>query len=359
MKQDIKVKLIPARSIDVGYQNVKFSKGRRREGDSVEIECGLFPAFAPTVSANQLLSAQGTQQADALLVGVNGNNYMVGNRAKSYTRNVQARHVDAKYCLSDAYYAMFLGALNYIAEDAGAGQEVIIDTVGVGLPLNTYSANHAALADKLTGEHLIGPVEGPVLRRVTVRHVEVMVQPHGALLNYGSRPKNSLDGATLVVDVGGGTLDWLLLDEDKEIGWTRSGAFPQAMLHISQTIAEQIEEGLSRDIAAMSAIDKAIRQRDPAFKIGPHVHEMEQFRTLVDSALDQSVKAMLEKTGALTTVECILFTGGGAVVYREYMERQYKQWKEAMEIDNEPVFANVRGFQVAAEQVAADRGVVR
>lgn len=357
MKQEIKVKVIPARSVDVGYQNVKFSKGRKREGDSVEIECGLFAAFAPTVAATQLLSAQGTQQADALLVGVNGNNYMVGNRAKSYTRNVQARHVDPKYCMSDPYYAMFLGALHYIAEDAGAGQEAIIDTLGVGLPLNTYSANFEALAEKLTGEHLIGPLGGPVVRRVTVRHVEVMVQPHGALLNYGARPKNSLDGVTLVVDVGGGTLDWVLLDEDREIAWTRSGSFPQAMLHISQMIAEQIEEGLSRDIAAMTAIDKAVRHRDTSFKIGPNVHEMQQFRTLVDSALDQSVKAMLEKTQSLTTVSRILFTGGGAAVYREYMERQYKQWKRAMEIDDEPVFANVRGFQVAAEQVAADRGV--
>jgi plasmid segregation protein ParM len=131
------------------------------------------------------------------------------------------------------------------------------------------------------------------------------------------------------------------------------------MLHISQMIAEQIEEGLSRDIAAMSAIDKAVRHRESTFKIGPHVHDMAQFRTVIDSAIDQSVKAMLEKTGALTTVGRILFTGGGALVYREYMQRQYKQWKDAMETDHEPVFANVRGFQVAAEQVAADRGVMQ
>lgn len=356
MKQDIKVKVIAARSIDVGYQNVKFSKGRKREGDSVEIECGLFPAFAPTVAATQLLSAQGAQQADALLVGVDGNNYMVGNRAKSYTRNVQARHVDAKYCLSAAYYAMFLGALDAIAEDAGAGQEVIIDTIGVGLPLNTYAAHHAALAEKLTGEHLIGPLGGPVVRRVTVRHVEVMVQPHGALLNFGSRPKNSLDGATLVVDVGGGTLDWLLMDEDREISWTRSGAFPQAMLHLSHNVAEEIEEGLSRDISAMTVIDKAVRQRDATFKIGPHVFEMQKFRKVVDSAIEQSVNAMLEKTGPLTTVGRILFTGGGAAVFRDYMERKHPKWKDAMENDHEPVFSIVRGFHVAAEHVAHHRG---
>lgn len=356
MKQDIKVKLIPARAIDVGYQNVKFTTGRKRGGGDVEIECGLFAAFAPTVSANQLLHAQGTQQADAFAVNVNGNDYMVGNKAKTFTRGIQARHVDAKYCMSDPYYALFLAALKYIADAAEAGQECVIDTLGVGLPLNTYAEYHKALEEKLTGEHLIGRAGGPVTRRVSVNHVQVMVQPHGALVNFGSRPGNKLDGATLVVDPGGGTLDWVLIDEDHEYAWTRSGAFPQAMLHISQIVAEEIQEGLSHDIAAMASIDKALRLREPTFRIGPHIHEMQKYRTLVDAALDQSVKAMLEKTGPLTSVGRILFTGGGAAVFREYMERHYKQWREAMEIDVDPVYSNVRGFQVVAEQIAEDRG---
>jgi len=355
LKQEMNVKSIAACASDVGYFNVKYTKGRKNDGGDVEIACAMFPAVAPTVTANQLLHASGTPEADTCTVSVSGVNYVVGNGATAFTKGNEPRTVEPEYCTSDRYYALLLGALNYVAQHAGAQHEFVIDTLALGLPLNTYAQFAGGLAEKARGEHRIGKAGGPVLRRVTVNNVHIMVQPHGAMLNFGSR--SAAEGATLVVDPGGGTLDWFLTDAEHNIAWARSGAYPRAMLHVAQAIADQIKEGLRNQIGAMNAIDKALRLRESSFMIGPRRYEMANFKPVVEAVLEQSVKAMLDRTGALDDVRRILLTGGGASIFRTYLEEKYEELKEAIEMDLDPVFSNVRGFQVAAEHIAESRGV--
>lgn len=356
MKQDMKVKSIAACAVDVGYFNVKYTKGRKNDGGDVEIDCGMFTAVAPVVSANQLMHASGTPEANACIVSVKGVDYMVGDGATAFTRGNEPRTVEPNYCMTDKYYALLLGALDRIAEHASAGHEFVVDTVGLGLPLNTYGQYSKALAEKVVGEHRIGRTGGGVQRRITVNHAHVMVQPHGALLNFGSR-SNVVDGATLVVDPGGGTLDWFLMDESRQIAWPRSGAYPMAMLHVAQAIADQIEDGLRNDVVAMNVIDKALRLREPFFMIGPRRYEVEAFRATIEAVLEQAVKAMFDRTGSVRTVRRILLTGGGAALFRRYLDDKYPDLKEAIEMDVDPVYSNVRGFQIAAEHIAESRGV--
>lgn len=351
--QDMKVKSIPACAIDVGYFNVKYTTGRRVDGGNSEIDCATFPALAPSVTANQLVHAEGAANATTCIVSVNSVDYVVGKGARSFMRGAEPRPVDPDYPVSGKYHALLLGAMNLIAESAGAGHELVIESLVLGLPLNTYAQYHKAVVDKAIGEHLIGRTGGAVKRRVTVEHAHVMVQPHGAMLNFGARRK--VQGATLVVDPGGGTLDWFLLDEENEIAWSRSGAYSQAMIHVARAIAEEIKEGLHHQIGAMNAIDQALLSREATFMIGSRQYEIAKFRPLVDSVLEQSVKAMLDKTGPLDTVRRVLFTGGGAALFREYMERNFAEWKDAFEMDADPVFSNVRGFQMAAEALADER----
>lgn len=355
MKQDMKVKSVAACGIDVGYFNVKFTKGRKNDGGDVEIDCDMFTAVAPVVSANQLMHASGTPEANACIVSVKGIDYMVGDGATAFTRGNEPRTVEPNYCMTDKYYALMLGALNRIADHAGAGHEVVVDTVGLGLPLNAYGQYSKALAEKVIGEHRIGRTGGGVKRRVTVKHAHVMVQPHGALLNFGSR--TSVDGATLVVDPGGGTLDWFLMDENRNIAWPRSGAYSMAMLHVAQAIADQIEDGLRNDVAAMNIIDKALRLRELSFMIGPRRYEMRTFQSTVEAVLEQAVKAMFDRTGSVRTVRRILMTGGGAALFRSYLDEKYSDLRDAIEMDVDPVYSNVRGFQIAAEHIAESRGV--
>ena len=355
MKRDMNVKSIAACAVDVGYFHVKYTKGRKHDAGDVKIDCNMFTAVAPVVSANQLMHASGTPEANACVVSVNGVDYMVGDGATAFTRGNEPRTVEPNYCMTDKYYALLLGALNRIAEDAGAGPEFVVDTLGLGLPLNTYGQFSKPLAEKVAGEHQIGSTGSGVRRRVTVNHAHVMVQPHGALLNFGSR--TSVEGATLVVDPGGGTLDWFLMDDNRQIAWPRSGAYPMAMLHVAQAVADQIEDGLRNDVAAMNVIDKALRLRQPTFMIGPRTYQTQDFQSNVEAVLEQAVKTMFDRTGSVRTVRRILMTGGGASLFRSYLDAKYSELRDAIEMDVDPVYSNVRGFQIAAEHIAESRGV--
>lgn len=352
MKQDTKVKSIAACAVDVGYFCVKYTLGRKSDGRTSEIQCATFPALAPAVSANQALHAQISGSGEASLVSVKEVDYMIGKGASAFMKASEPRPVDPDYCTTEKYYALTLGALDRIAEHAGAGQETVIESLVLGLPLNTYLQYHQFVRERAMGEHLIGKTGGPVRRRITVKNVHVMVQPHGAMVNFGARRK--LEGTTLVVDPGGGTLDWFLVNEEHQILWPRCGAFHQAMIHVARAIADDIKDGLQTSIGAMNAIDKALRTRSLSFMIGANEYEMERFQPLVDAVLEQSIKAMMDKAGPLDDVRRVLFTGGGALLFRSYMENNnnYKGWVNAFQMDDEPVFSNVRGFQIAAEELA-------
>lgn len=347
MNQDMKVVTVEARAIDVGYFNVKYTKGRKEIGNSVELKVDMFPSIAPRLAATELVHATGAPKSDTCTVNVNGVNYVVGKGVLSYTSGDEPRPVDPAYCLSDKYHALMLGAMYYMADAENAGHEFVIESLVLGLPLNTYGQYHQELARHATGEHTIGKTGAGVVRRVTVKEAVVMVQPHGAMLNFGVSSK--VEGSTLVVDPGGGTLDWFMVDANKNIVWTRSGAYPKAMLHCALAVADSIKSGLRNQIDVMNTIDEALRTRAEEFRIGPTPYKLADFLSQVDSVLDQSVKTMLARTGPLDGVRRILLTGGGANVFREYLERNRPELTPALEMDRDPVYSNLRGFQIRAE----------
>lgn len=346
MNQDGKPALIGVRAVDVGYFNVKYTRGRKRLGDSSRIEVGLFPALAPQLALGHA-AATGLPAADTCTVSVGGVHYAVGAGAVFHTSPSEPRPIDPDYCTTDKYHALTLGALHHIAIDTPPGQTVVLDLLVLGLPLNNYTRHAAALAERMRGEHLLGAAGPSGGRRVVVRNVHVMVQPHGALCHFGAT-RADLEGWTLVVDAGGGTLDWFLA-QGQQPNWKRSGAYPKAMLHCAYAVADCIDAGWRHQYEVVEAIDRALRGDAAHVRIGARQISLAAYRPAVDAVLQESVKAMLEATGPLDAVRRILLTGGGAGVYRDYLARTMPKLARALELDDDPVFSNVRGFQVCGE----------
>ena len=347
MKQQETV--LGVRAIDVGYCNVKYSKGRQRAGDSQVIDVGLFPALAPQVARAPAGQSTSRGAADTCIVEVGGVQYAVGTGAVFHTSGSEPRPIDPHYCASDKYHALTLGALHCLTQGSGGGGDCRIELLVLGLPLNNYARHAGALAQRMRGEHLLPGHGRSAQRRVVVERVHVMVQPHGALCHFGAA--HSLpDGWTLVVDPGGGTLDWFMA-HGQEPNWKRSGAYPKAMLQCAYAVADRIEPGWRHQFEVVEAIDAALRRGTGSFRIGARAFELSAFRPAVDAVLQESVQAMLESTGPLDAVQRILLTGGGAGVYREYLARAMPQLSAVIEIDPDPVFSNVRGFQVAGELI--------
>lgn len=347
MTQTKNVQAVGVRAIDVGYFNVKYTLGRKMQGDSSLIDVGLFPSLAPQAAAAALIASG--PSANTCTVNVGGMNYVVGPGAKYHTSASEPRPIDPNYSQTDKYYALSLGAMHYMAEDAGAGSEFEIDMLVLGLPLHNYAQHAATLAARMQGEHRLGRSDSEVTRLVRVNKVHVMVQPHGALCHFGAE-KGKLEGWNLVVDPGGGTLDWFMANGEQP-NWKRSGAYPKAMLQCAYAVADCIDPLWRNQFEIVDVIDHAIRENAPTFTVGTREFELAKYRPALEAVLHESVKCMLDSTGPLDAVKRIVFTGGGAGLFREYMKRQMPKLEKAMEMDNkaDSVFSNVRGFQTTGE----------
>lgn len=357
MKRDEGIVRVETRAVDVGYFNVKYTLGRKDKGGSTEIATGLYPALAPRLATNLFMQSPGTARSDGCVVEVDGVNYFVGRGAVFYSSGMEPRPVLDDYSLSDKYLALLRGALNYMAIDAGATQELTIEQLVLGLPLNTYQRHHAELAARAEGAHVIAdPVGGSGARQVVVEKAQVIVQPQGALIHFGVQHRmTGQDGWALVVDPGGGTLDWFL-SRGREPNWQRSGAYPKSMLACANAVADKIDPSWKDQFEIIERIDLAIRTRADSFKVGGQVYKMAEFQQSVDAVLDEAVDYMLSVVGPTANLDHILLTGGGAGVFFEHIVRHHPKLQSVMRIDEDPVFSNVRGFQIAGEIFNARRG---
>ena len=336
-----------ARAVDVGYCNVKYTLGRAHEGNSQPVRTGLFPALAPRLAAARVASDPGSQKIDGCSVDVAGVEYFVGRDAQYNGSNLEPRTIAPEYCTTGKYLALLRGALNEMGEAAGGGCAFHIDDLVVGLPLTTFQQYRRQLAMRLEGEHEVRTSAG-FTRHFRVGRAHVIVQPFGALLNFGVARKGELDGWTLVVDVGGGTLDWYVASRRKT-NWARSGAYPKAMLACAYAIADRVNESWKDQINVVNRIDAAIRQDAQSFRVGGCTYELGAFRGVMDTVLEECAEKMFAKVGQGDDIDQVLLTGGGASVFHRYLAASRPELLRVMTLDADPVFSNVRGFHIYGE----------
>lgn len=358
MNHTLSVKRVGARAIDVGYYNVKFSLGRGMHAGQTLINANLMPSLAPRLSSHVSMLSPGTLAADGCVIEINGVRYFVGRGAVFNSSGIEPRPILPDYALSDKYLALTRGALNYMAEAEGSPDELIIEHLVVGLPLNTFTQYKDELQRRTTGKHIISLACETGKRRITVEDVSVLVQPQGALINFNTQHVGQVDGWLLVVDPGGGTLDWFLT-KGRQPNWQRSGAYSKAMLACATAVCDRINPDWKNQFEIVERIDEAIRSRTPTFKVGPTTYELKDYWQTVESVLDESIRYMLGIVGATDNLDRILLTGGGAAVYFNHMREHYPKLAALVHMDSDPVYSNVRGFQVVSEMMCNYKGAAR
>lgn len=348
MKMDeLPAKSVAVRAIDVGYFNTKFTVGREQVGDESLIKAAMFPSFAPAVRSAEFANLGGVPK-DTTVVEGNGVEYLVGRGAVSQLTGQEPRVVLDEYCRTDQYRALMYGALNEMAEHAGATETLVIELLVVGLPQSTFHSHAPFLISVFTGEHKIGPAGKP-LRTVKVCEVRPMVQPQGALLRFGVKPDERGNSQVVVVDPGGGTLDWFVADAKQKPNWLKSGSYKGAMLECATAVADQIDPALRYQYDVVDLIDLALREGHQTFKIGTTEYEMADFHACVDMVVAKGIRAMVNKLGSLANIARLIVVGGGARLYREHLLRHYPKLEAAIETDEGAVYSNVHGFHIGGE----------
>jgi plasmid segregation protein ParM len=241
-----------------------------------------------------------------------------------------------------------------MAKAAGNPDHLVIQNLVLGLPLNTYFSHQEALRLRAHGDHILSSASGShPNRRVTVENVIVLVQPQGTLVNFSTanfkqQADKRKDGWMLVVDPGGGTLDWFLT-RGNQPNWERSGAYPKAMLACSVAVCDQINVDWKNEFDIVESVDEAIREQAETFTVGAREYKLADYWQSVECLLDESIQFMLASVGSTANLAKILLTGGGARVYHNHLNSHYPELAAIVHMDDAPVFSNVRGFQVVGE----------
>lgn len=351
---------IPAAGIDVGYFSNKFVLGSKKVNGNVELVCDGFVSVCPLVTRtngeSNLLG--GVREAEGITVEIDGALHFVGPDAGLRGNSSDTRAVLPNYAASSEYRALVKGALYYIAEfnltDYPHINRLEINVMGCGLPMTTIDIAQPDVLKAINGVHILPPLPGRKENLiVNVKASLVIPQPQGALINYASSAGTSsaIEDNILVVDMGGGTLDWFMTVNRKR-SVERSGAHQSGMLQAVRAVCEAIRPGLGLDAIVVDRVDKALRSESKIVKLSGKHMDLKPYISTAEGVIAKSIHKMLEKAGGLDSMDMILLTGGGAEMVRPIMANLLGDREDIIKMDADPVYSNVKGFYKLAYQVA-------
>lgn len=329
------------RAIDVGYGNTKYTS----LVTNADIQCGVFPSLAPQASTGHDLAAGLMQRRNTVVVEVDGVKYEVGKDARLAQDASHGRVLDPDYSMSNAHMAMIRGALFYMGQPK-------IDLLVLGLPVNTFEKYSQALTKRAIGKHPVPfrEKDGSLSQReVEVANCRVIPQPIGAFFDHATRSRTydrMRSQMNLLIDIGYYTLDWLVADGVKVVN-ARSGAHNGGMSAVIRSMADAIGGELGEQISDLSLIEEAVRTgNNPSFFGKPF--DITEHRKLGKAKAEQFVSVLTNKVGSAIDITNIILAGGGAEFLKYVLAAKFPQHE--IITTNDPVFANVRGFQRAGQQ---------
>jgi plasmid segregation protein ParM len=335
------------RGIDIGYGNTKFVK--QPLTDAFPEVCGLFPSITTITSSRRIADSTGMSR-DTIRVPVDGVLYEVGpDVIIAQGGNAYGRSLAAEFSTTPEYKALVLGALHYMNVE-------FLQCLVLGLPVNTYqnARLRSDLQQSMMGEHDLG--DG---KFVTINYCSVKPQPLGGFYDFATRSTGNgrshlhqmINEVNLVIDPGYNTLDWLLTHGTR-INDERSGAAPKSGV---TSILDAIRSDLEVDHGEIGNIDRLdaaihelLRSGDATLKISGEPVNLKAYKGKIDQIAAENLNRMIDALGTLADIDNVILVGGGASLFEAAVRERFPKFQ--VHITSEPVYANVRGFQIMGEQ---------
>jgi plasmid segregation protein ParM len=214
-----------------------------------------------------------------------------------------------------------------------------IDLLVVGLPVALLALKKAALEKAMTGSHEIGAG-----RTITVRKALAVAQPQGALVHYAAEHEKMASIGTeqsLVIDPGSRTFDWLVQKQSHSIN--------RGMSDVLRLMAAEISKDIGTPYRDYDAIDLALRTgKAPVIFQKPY--DMKRHLPIAESVAQQAVSTMRQWIETPESLQNIILVGGGAFLFKKAVKAAFP--KHRIHEVKEPLYANVRGFQMAGQNYA-------
>lgn len=313
------------RSVDIGYRNTRFILDDRRT-------CRVFPSLAPPADTNRR-GASFLKDRRTSIVYVDGAPYEVGEDSGLFVSTVPILHRD--YIETPEYRALLYGAL-------AAMQTPSIDLLVTGLPVHLHATRSERLQSLLMGVHTIRPGV-----TVEIRKVAVVTQPMGGFVLHCFEQGNWKVNArkiVLVVDIGFFTFDWMVIRGLTELPG-RSGSVECGVSEYIRSIQEHLSTEIGDVHTDLHRIDDGLRQGD--FRIRGQPVDLAPLHRVPKGVVDRAVSALRNRVGAAHDIDQIVVVGGGAPYFVDGLRKAFP--KHPLHTVPDPVFANVRGFQLIGE----------
>lgn len=323
------------RAVDVGFGNTKYVTGWA--GD--DIRCACFPSVAYP-SARDLSTVPAAERRKTVAVPIDGLFYEVGPEVSLAAESFRATQLHNRYTETPEYAALLRGALGMMKVGA-------IDLLVIGLPVAALAAKKAALEKAMTGKHEVGGG-----RTVTVRKALAIAQPQGALVYYASlhqKLKAIEQEQSLIIDPGARTFDWLVA-KGMCLVQKKSHSLNRGMFDVLQAIATEISADIGTPYRDFDAIDLALRTgKSPMLYQKPY--DIAPLMPMARTIAQQAVSSMMQWIDASYSFQNIILVGGGAFLFKQAVKEAFPKYK--IHEVKEPMYANVKGFQIAGMNYAA------
>lgn len=323
------------RAVDVGSGNTKFVTAV----SGTEIRCASFPSVAYP-STDESLSAATGERRRTVCIPVGALFYEVGPDVSLAADTFRAKQLHDDYTDSPEYMALLRGALSMMKVPH-------IDLLVVGLPVALLPLKRAALEKAMMGSHQLGGS-----RLLVVHKALAVAQPQGALVHYAAEHKRmETIGAeqSLVIDPGARTFDWLVC-RGMRLVQKQSHSINRGMSDVLRLIAMEISRDIGAPYRDYDAIDLALRTGRPPVIYQKH-YDIKRHLPLAESVAQQAVSTMRQWIETPESLQNIILVGGGAFLFRKAVKAAFP--KHRIHEVKEPLFANVRGFQLAGQNYAA------
>jgi len=313
------------RSVDIGYGNVKLIADD-------EGSLKLFPSLAPRAELDRSrLTHMRERQTSRVWVG--NECFEVGSDTRLFTGEEPVLHSD--YTETAEYRALYFGALDQMGT-------ATIDHLVTGLPVHLHQARAARLKNLLIGHHQIRPDKA-----IEVVRASVIPQPLGGLISYCHFQRDWAEAQKqtfLLVDPGYFTFDWLVTRGLAELPG-RSGSIECGVSAVLRHIQTELNRDFGDTLTNLRRLDDGLHCGQ--FQSRGRTIDLSQYMAHARPTITRAVRAMHNQIGNAHEVDQIVIVGGGARLFANVVRDAFPQ--HPLAIVEEPVFANVRGYQLIGQ----------
>lgn len=340
-------------AIDVGFYSTKFVLGRSTNDGAQTILVDQFPSFTPS-PASRPQDLEGMVPFDGATIEVDGLQFYVGKSSQQFVdASFGFRTASKDFCKTAGYKALWLGAIHYLARHYQVTEQLTLKHLAVGLPISTVFSHSKELTASVIGRHMVeSPINKSQKIEVVIENVHVVAQPMGALLGLSARLGPSIsDRQVLILDMGGGTFDWLLTDGLRPRP-ANSGAANLGTLECAGALCDQIDPALKSDPCALMLVDQALRVGSTVLTLEGTEYSVEELFPAAEAVLQSALEQMDRRLGSTSTVQHVLLSGGGAPLLKRVLTKRYPKLLGRLTLETDPVFSNVRGYFLLSERLA-------